>query len=160
MTPEQQERANRLNKRINTYLQHGLDKAIYAICTELEAVAAAAVAVRSFYATELIAASSQVPLEDRLALFHTVASSIRITNLATTAMVTIEPLVQEVSTQEVTRALRWLAGPSSPVGQEGIQKLCEQIATTAPGPGAASVRALLERIYDLSPDQQEGDTNG
>lgn len=160
MTPEQQERANRLNRRINTYVQHGLDKAIYAICTELEAVAAAAVAVRSFYATELIAASAEVPLEDRLALFHTVASSIRITNLATTAMLTIEPLVREVSTQEVTRALRWLAGPNSPVGQEGIQKFCEQIATTAPGPGAASVRELLERIYDLSPGEPEGDTNG
>lgn len=160
MTPEEQERASRLNKRINSYVEHGLAGAVYAICCELEAVAAAALAVRTFWATELIGAGGDVPAQDRLALFHTVTASIRITTMATTAMTVIDPLVREASTQELNRALAWLVGSSSPVGQQGLKNFCEQIAKATPNTGAASARELLERIYDLSPDQPEGGPNG
>lgn len=160
MTPEQQERANRLNKRISAHAAHGLDGAIYAICCELEAVAAAALAVRTFWAGELLGAGSDVPAQDRLALLHTITASIRITTMATTAMTVIDPLLQETSTQELNRALKWLAGPNSPVGLEGLEKFCKQIATATPNTGAASAREILERIYDRSPGHHEGGANG
>jgi hypothetical protein len=160
MTPEEQQRAERLASRLMAYAKHGIPSAIHAICCELEAIAAAALAVRTFYALEVVGAGEDVPPDDRLKLLHTVTDAIRATTMATTAMTVIEPLIRDASGQEVERALRWMVGPTGPCGEEGIKRFCEQIATGAPPACTAAERELLQRIYDMSPDQPEDDGRG
>jgi hypothetical protein len=160
MTPEEQQRAERLANRLMAYAKHGIPGAIHAICCELEAIAAAALAVRTFYALEMVGAGDDVPPDDRLKLLHTVTDAIRVTTMATTAMNVIEPLIRDASGQEVGRALRWMVGPTGPCGVEGIKRFCEQIATTNPRAGAEADWEFLQRIYDTSPDQPEEDRDG
>lgn len=155
MTPEEQQRAERLAKRLQSYADHGIAGAVYALCCELDALAAAGLAVRSFWALELAEAGPDVPPEDRLQILQTVTDAIRVTTIAATGMTVLQRLVRDASTKELERALAWLAGPTSPCGPEGFKRFCEQVATGAAAPSDAAVRELLQRMYDLSPDQPE-----
>jgi hypothetical protein len=155
MTPEQEERAQRLADRLKAYAEHGIPGAIYELCCELEALSVAALAVRSFWGSELV--DSDAPPEDRLNLLHTVSASVRIGTIASSTMAALEPLLGGGSIEELQRALRWLAGPNSPSGHAGIDRFCREIATQTPKGGADAAREFLQRMYDRSPDEpQEG----
>jgi hypothetical protein len=158
MTPEQEERAQRLANRLKAYAEHGIPGAVYALCCELEALSVAALAVRSFWAVEMVGPG--VPAEDRLKLLHTIHASVRIGTIASITMAALEPLVRGGSVEEVQRALAWLAGPNSPSGYAGIERFCEEIASSTPKGGADAAREFLQRMYDQSPDEPEEGSNG
>jgi hypothetical protein len=158
MTPEQEQRAERLARRLKSFAEHGIPSAVYELCCDLEALSVAALAVRSFWAAELV--GPNVPTEDRLRLLHTVSSSVRLGTIASSTMAALEPLVRGPAVDELQRALAWLAGPNSPSGPTGIERFCREIAAQTPKGGADAAREFLQRMYEQSPDEQQGGADG
>jgi len=159
VTPEQQQRADRLAARVNFYAKRGIAEVAYTLCLELEAIATAALAVRTFWGVELTDLNPALPLEKRLDILQTLTASVRITTMATNTMTVLHPLIRAQATKEVEHALALLARPNSLCGPDGIQRFCEQIAAGNPSADAAT-REMLQRIYDLSPNQPEDQADG
>lgn len=158
MTPEQEKRAQRLAGRLKAYAENGIPGAVYELCCELEALSVAALAVRSFWAVEMV--GSGVPTEDRMKLLHTVTASVRIGTIASSSMAALNPLIRGESVEEVQRALAWLAGPNSPSGHAGLESFCREIVSQPPKGEAEAAWQFLQRLYDQSPEDPKEGSNG
>lgn len=156
MTPEEKRRAERLAARLKAFANLNLQDMIYELCCDLEAISVAAMMARVFWMGELIETNPNLSQKDRFNTVRFLAGAVRVGTVANKAMVTLESLIRDDAINEVQRLVAWFAGPTSPRGAAGIDRFCEQVATTGlPDGSDSAIRSFLQRLYDSSPDEPE-----
>lgn len=153
MIPDEKEHAERLAARLKAYANLNLQKMIYELCCELQAIAAAALLARVYWVLELTDAKPGVTTQDRMQMIHLLAGSVRVGTVANKAGGILESLVRDAATKEVQRIVAYQASPKSPKGLAGIDRFCEMIADGSVGSTDETFRDYLQRMYNLGVDK-------
>jgi hypothetical protein len=145
MTPDQEQRLERLQQTLARFSRDGLAQSAYAIACDIEALTVAALAVRLFWA-DRIAAEGVTPETAAISL-EAISAAARAGGLASAAMASLEPLFREESMQHLGGTISWIASGESAWGSDALDGVCSRIVEMTPDL-TASIRATLQRLYD------------